>query len=418
MSPDPEPPQRFALPTEPRQFSILPQHRVIHGVGAARALAEQVDQVGGRRVLVVTGRTLAHKTEVVSGLERALGARWAATFSECDQHVPRPAVLAGAEVAREHGVDCLVSVGGGTPIDTAKGIALALDHDIRAADQFDRHRLDYSYGEEGDEEEPPPTEAPRSLPHVAVPTTISGGEYSHGFTIKNPATGRKDVFIADGYVPDAVILDPEVTLPTPPWLWSATGIRSVDHCVEGFLSHAAHPLTSALATSALPVLMSALAATKDDPSDLGARLDAQVASWMSIFQVIPNVRFGLSHGLGHQVGGRFDIPHGVTSCIFLPRVLRFNAAVPEAAAQQAVLARTCGIAPAAADDATAAAVLADRIAALVDELELPSTLRHYDVPQEDFGLVAEDVLSDFIVETNPRRIGSADEVIELLRSAW
>lgn len=318
-----------------RTFSNLPQDRVIHGAGAVAQLRDEVVRLGAERAFIITGRTLANETSVVDEAVSSLGGLCTGVFSECRQHVPQESVFAAARAAREAEADLVVSIGGGTPMDTAKAVALLLGEGIRDGDTegLRSRRVRYEYGTGMKESEVSPEEF---LPHITVPTTISGGDYSHGFSVTDEEAGSKEIFINPVFVPRVVILDPVITTHTPDWLWLSTGYRSVDHAVESYCSANHHPLTDALALSALFRLYQHLARCKERPDDLSARLECQLAAWLSIYLVIPNVRFGLSHGLGHQVGARFGIPHGTTSCIFLPPVLEFNAVVN--ADRQSVLA--------------------------------------------------------------------------------
>ena len=397
----------------PRTFEMLPQDRVVHGTGSVALLGEQLDQLGVERALIVTGTTLATETDLVDRLRDHLGPRCAGVFSGTVQHVPARAVFGAADAARACDADGIVSFGGGTPIDTAKGAILVLAEDVRTEGDLAEHRVQYRYG---GPMHVPPVAVERVLPHVAVPTTISGGEYSHGFTVKDESTGTKHVFLGGCFVPDVVILDPAVTLATPESLWLSTGVRSVDHAVESYLSRFHHPLTDALAKPALESLLRNLPRCKRSPDDLDVRHELQLASWLSIFQVIPNVRFGLSHALGHQIGGRFDIPHGVTSCILLPHVLAFNATVN--ADRQAELARAVGVAAPDADPKEGADALQQAVRDLVTELGLPSRIRDFGVDRADLAPVATVVMGDLIVETNPRCIESEAEVLEILELAW
>jgi alcohol dehydrogenase len=262
----------------------------------------------------------------------------------------------------------------------------------------------------------PPIHTENVLPHIAIPTTTSGGEYTAGFAIKNEISGAKEIFNYPVFVPRVVILDPELTLETPEQLWLSTGIKAVDHAIESFCSKNHHPITDALAKSALGQLFQYLPRTKRYPKDLKTRLNCQIAAWMSILQVVPNVRFGLSHAIGHQVGGIFNIPHGMTSCVLLPAVLEFNRPVNEE--RQAFLAESIGVRTPSMSADKAAIALQEAVRNLISELDLPNRLRDFGVPQDQFELVAEHVFGDLTIETNPRKIENAADIIGILRNVW
>ena len=125
-------------------------------------------------------------------------------------------------------------------------------------------------------------------------------------------------------MPQAVILDPAVTIHTPEWLFLSTGIRAVDHAVETICSILPAPFSDGMALQALRLLSASLPAVKANPGDLEARLNCQLGAWMSIMGALNNVPMGASHGIGHVLGGTAHVPHGYTSCVMLPHVLRFN----------------------------------------------------------------------------------------------
>ena len=137
-----------------------------------------------------------------------------------------------------------------------------------------------------------------------------------------------------------MILDPAITVHTPEWLFLSTGIRAVDHCVEGICSNEAHPYADAQALRGLTLLARGLPRVKADPSDLQARLDCQLGSWLSMGPLASGVPMGASHGIGYVLGAVFDIPHGHTSCIMLPAVMRWNKSVN--AEKQALVAAAMG----------------------------------------------------------------------------
>src|SRR5215468_3620502 len=251
---------------------------------------------------------------------RALGNRFAGLFDRMPPHTPRRAVIEAAAAARETGADLIVTIGGGSVTDGAKAVQLCLANDIRSAGAFDRYRPvkgpDGSVG-------PPPCNPP-TVPQVTVPTTLSAGEFSAIAGVTDERHRVKELFRHPEIIPCAVVMDPAVTVHTPEWLWLSTGIRAVDHCVEGICSGEANPFADAQALHGLALLTRALPRVKADPSDMEARLDCQVGSWLSMAPLVAGVPMGASHGIGYVLGAVFDIPHGHTSCIMLPSVMRWN----------------------------------------------------------------------------------------------
>jgi len=359
------------------QYLSLPLEKVIYGAGSFSALPDEVRRLGGRQALVLTGQSLATRTAHVAQAEALLGELHAATFAGIRQHAPESGIAAALELARSARADLLVSLGGGSPIDSAKALA---------------HRL----VEEGGP----------LLPHIAIPTTLSAAEFSHvaGYTDerRKAKTGFRDLRVT----PRVVILDPVLTLETPQWLWLSSGIRSLDHAVETLYSPGFHPLSETLALQAIRDLFACLPRIREDPADLEARLRCQLAAWMSFFAPL-SVPMGLSHRIGRSLGASYDIPHGYTSCIILPHVMRYQARAhaPELARMAQALELPSGGAP--PGEATLEA--AGAVAGLVRRLGLVNRLRDVGVPREDFEKIAAEVGEAF---------APAGAVIEILQQAW
>jgi maleylacetate reductase len=392
-------------------FTFLPIADVHYGSGCITGLDAALAAQGIRRALLVTGNTLATRTDLVERVCHAAGGRIAGVFHDTIQHVHRQSVLRAAEHARALQADGLVSFGGGTPNDTAKAVLLALAQDIRSADGFDAARVKFEYPSKV--EVPPITGT--TLPMIAVSSTLSGGEFTHFAGITDEVRKVKDLYIDKQLAARAVFLDADLTLATPPWLWLSTGMRAVDHCIEALASSTAHPFTDALASHALALLNRYLRECKRDPADLDARTQAQVAAWMSVCG-LANVNLGLSHGIGHQLGARNNVPHGVTSCVMMVPTMAFNQS--HVGTRQRWIAEAMGIDTLSMTDDAASAAARDAVGTLVRDLDLPHRLRDVGVAREDFAALAKDALEDLIVATNPRPVRSHAEIVALLESAY
>ncbi|MGR9092527.1 MAG: iron-containing alcohol dehydrogenase, partial [Gammaproteobacteria bacterium] len=392
-------------------FTFLPIEDVHYGPGALTRLEATLESSGIERALLITGTTLATKTNLVDRVLAAAGRRVAAVFHETTQHVHRGSVVRAIEAARACNADAVVSFGGGSPNDTGKAVILGLAEGVREAGDFDRHRVRFEY--------PATVEVPpvsgEALPMVAISTTLSGGEFTHFAGITDSERQVKDLYIDKKLAARAVFLDPELTLDTPDALWLATGMRSVDHCIEALCSINAHPFTDALASEALAMLNRYLRECKADPTDLVARTHAQIAAWMSVCG-LANVNLGLSHGIGHQLGARNDVPHGVTSCVMMPATMEFNRC--HVGTRQAWIATAMGRDVRGLDADDAAAAGRDAVRALIADLELPHRLRDVGVAIDDFPAIAKDALEDLVVATNPRPVDGVEDVIGVLHAAW
>ncbi len=277
---------------------------VVYGRGGLGRLAELCEQRGVRRAFLLTARSLLG-SEVTRSVQERLGGRLVGVACGARQHVPADGLDALIASVAEARPDLLVTLGGGSVIDSGKAVAAALATGCRTGRELLEYRAVFRYPDEVSQRPYPPT----FIPHWAVPTTLSAAEYDgiFGYT----AEGVKHLSIAPGLAPQVVVLDPVVTLPTPRELWTSTGVRAVDHCVEAYLSRSPTPITDAAALHGLEMLFEFLPRCADDPNDLEARLQCQLAGWLSMLGV-SNVVLGLSHGIGHQLGGRCDVPHGVT----------------------------------------------------------------------------------------------------------
>jgi alcohol dehydrogenase class IV len=394
-----------------RTFQLLPMDKVTSGAGCIAQLGATLAAYDIRRALVITGTTLAKQTGLLDRVVHAADGRIAGVFHETRQHVPRAAVLAAAAHARAIGADAIISFGGGSPNDTAKAVLFALADDVRDDAGFEAKRIKFAY--------PTTVEVPSidgaCLPLIAIPTTLSASEYTDFVGVTDETRHIKDLYLDPKLTAKAVLLDPELTLATPPWLWLSSGMRAVDHCIEALCSTTAHPFTDALAAHALRMLARFLRQTRADPDNLVAREQAQIASWMSVCG-LANVTLGLSHGIGHQLGARCNVPHGHTSCVMLPATMRFNAR--HTALRQAWVAELMGIDTAGMRVEQAAAAAADAVLQLVRDLDQPATLREVGVGPEAFDAIAEDALQDLIVASNPRPVTAPSDVVALLESAY
>ena len=246
-------------------------------------------------------------------------------------------------------------------------------------------------------------------------TTLSAGEFTHFIGITDEVRMVKDLYLDKKLAGKAVFLDPELTLETPMWLWLSTGMRSVDHCVEAICSTTAHPFTDALAIRSLSMLNRYLRECMNDPTDLVARTQAHIAAWMSVCG-LANVTLGLSHGIGHQLGARNDVPHGHTSCVMLEPTMAFNR--EHVGDRQVWIAEAMGVDVGTMSVEEASEAAREAILVLVRDLEQPHRLRDVGVEPPDFPAIAKDALEDIIVATNPRPVSSTDEVVELLQTAY
>ena len=282
---------------------------VSFGVPLEEAVAEEAERLGASRIFLMVSGTLNRETGEIEKLRRALGNKVAGQFDRMAPHTPRRDVIAATEAARAADADLIVTFGGGSLTDGAKAVRMCLANDIRTAEEMDALH--------------DPAVGP-AIPQISIPTTLSAGEFSAIAGVTDERVKLKELFRHPDAIPSAVILDPAPTVHTPEWLFLSTGVRAVDHCVEGVCSGEAHAYGDAQALRGLALLTQGLARVKADPADIEARLDCQLGSWLSMAPLASGVPMGASHGIGYVLGAVFDTPHGHTSCIMLPFVMRWN----------------------------------------------------------------------------------------------
>jgi alcohol dehydrogenase class IV len=393
------------------QFTLLPLDDVFYGPGSISNLAQILQANGVERALLITGTTLATQTPLVERVIAAADGRIAGVFHETVMHVHSGSVIRATNAAREIAADGIVTFGGGTPNDTGKAVLLSLANDVQEPADLAAARVQFEYPNVLDV----PQIRGRCVPLVAISTTLSGGECTHFVGITDEERKVKDLYIDKQLTAKAIILDAELTLDTPEWLWLSSGLRSVDHCVEAISSNTAHPFTDALAAHSLTMLNTYLRRCKADPSDLTARTYAHVAAWMSVCG-LANVTLGLSHGIGHQLGARCNVPHGVTSAVMMNAVMTWNK--DHVNDKQAWIAHLMGVDTRDMNPEAAGGAGRDAVLQLITDLEQPHRLRDVGVTKEDFPELASDALNDMIVATNPRPVMSTKDVIEVLELAY
>ena len=367
---------------------------VVFGHPAAGAVVAQMDRLDVNRAFLMVSGTLNRATDEIDKIRVVLGARCVGTFDAMPPHTPRHAVIAAAEQARAANADLVVTVGGGSITDGAKAVQLCLANDISTVEGIDAIRARKGVA-------PPMT--PPQVRQISVPTTIAGGEFSAIAGVTDERSKVKELLRHDLVMPRAAILDPAITVHTPEWLFLSTGIRAVDHCVEGLCSREAHPYADAQAQKGLAMLAQALPRVKADPKDLDARMDCQIGTWLSMGPLSQGIPMGASHGIGYVLGAVYDVPHGYTSCVMLPAVMRWNSR--DNAERQALVSAAMG------HPGEEAAEVLD---AFIRGLGMPRSLQDVRIGPEHFDRIAAQAMGTPWIPRNPRRIDDPAQVREIL----
>lgn len=379
------------------------QERVIYGKPAADALAEEIGRAGTRKVFVTTTRSITNGP-LVARVIQSLGAKFAGKFDAISAHSPREGVLAGAEALRASKADLVVAVGGGSVIDATKVMLLAVWRGARDVDALSA--LAGVRGSASNEASAWSAD-PQTLRMIAVPTTLSAAEFFPSAGVTDVQRHVKQMYFHPLFVPKAVILDPAATLETPMELLLSTGMRAVDHAVEGWCSVKSAPMADATNREAMKLLCLSLMNIKNDGENLEPRAMAQQGMWLTRIASMAGLPNGASHGIGYLLGGGYGVPHGITSCITLPPVMEWNASVN--AARQAEVATAFGGA-----GEPAGKVLRRFVAGL----GLPTQLRSTGLARDVLPAIAASWDGTGPIATNPRKLRGKEDLLEILEAAW
>jgi alcohol dehydrogenase len=389
------------------ELVISPTPRAHFGVGAVSRLPGIVRGTGGT-VVVVTDAALA-ATPVVASVTGVLDAAGVpvTVFGEVHPNPTTGDLAAGADaVARAAGPAemtgsagaagaagagriTLVAVGGGSPIDAAKGIALAAVNPQRGRD------LDYR----GEFASP-------ALPIIAVPTTAGTGAETNAFGVVTDPQSRRKFYVGHAStLPAAAVLDPGLTVGLPPAGTAATGMDALTHALESYLSVRANPWSDGIALQAIRMIAAHLPRAHADGQDLEARSQMLLAAHMAGIGMA-TTGLGLCHAVGHAIGGRFDVAHGVALTVALPEVLRFSAGVR--AERLADVAAALGVADAGRSSARNAEAAIEAVAGLAGRVGMTQRLADLGITGADFDQIAADALDDEVLANAPRQPTAAD----------
>lgn len=353
------------------------------GSGALEDLGKEIHRLGFEKALIVTDGPLVKigMVEKVTQILEPLGVQHA-VFSGTQPNPTVSNVKDGLALLERENCDFVVSLGGGSPHDCAKAIALVAANG----------------GEIGDYEGVDKSERP-ALPLIAVNTTAGTASEMTMFCIITDEKRQIKMAIVDKHTtPLIAVNDPDLMMAMPKSLTAATGMDALTHAIEAYVSNSATPITDACALQAIALIRDYLPRAYDDGNDAEARDRMAYAEFLA-GMAFNNAGLGYVHAMAHQLGGFYDLPHGVCNAVLLPHVERFNAKV--CAARLSDVARTLGkrvngLGPEAGADAAIRA-----IEELARRVGIPSGLRELGVKPEDFDVLAENALKDACGATNP-----------------
>ena len=372
------------------------------GGGAFAEASTLLSSLGCKRPLLVTDPYM-----MKSGLAESLSAQIRAAGLPCSifsETLPDPTsavVEQGADLFVAGNHDSLVSLGGGSPIDTAKAVGMLVSNGGRVRDYKAPNG--------------PKLAGPM---HLAIPTTAGTGSEVTRFTvITDVETEEKMLIAGDTLMPTAAVIDFELTLTMPARLTADTGIDSLTHAIEAYVSRRANPFADTFALAAMKTIWRELPTSFHQPENRSAR-EAMMLAATQAGIAFSNASVALVHGMSRPLGVHFHVPHGLSNAMLLPAVTAFSASA--APARYAVCARTMGVAAEDSTDEQAVQALLEALFARNRELQVPSPQR-FGIPQERYVAVISTMTAQALASGSPQnnpRIPSADEIDAIYREAW
>ena len=385
----------------PEYFEFQDRTKIVFGVDSIDEVGKEVKKLDGTRVLIVTGST-AQRLGNIDRITKAMkeqGIEVAGIFDGIPENSETEIVEKGRNAAVEAGADMIVSIGGGSILDTAKGINVLLSEGGNLMEDYQGANL-----------------ITRPLkPLIAIPTTAgSGSEVTFAAVILNEAEHMKIAFMSPFLAPNTAILDPKLTVSMPPRLTASTGMDALTHAIEAVHSTSRAPISTALALSAVRMIVENLSEATKNGTNLEARSNMLIGSTIAGL-AFSNAMVGVVHALAHAAGGVSHVPHGIGNSIFLPYGMEYN--LEYCPAEYADVAKAMGVDTAGLSQIDAARKAIDAIWQLTKDLGLPQRLRDVGVREDDLDTIADFTLMDGTIVTNPREV-DPDEIAKVVKKAY
>lgn len=369
------------------------------------SIGTEMDKVGGTKALIVTDEGVEKAglvQKVIDGMESG-GGKIVGVFNEVPPNSEVKVVEACYKKAQELKADALISVGGGSSIDTAKATTILM---VEGGELLDHRSAVY---------------VPRGPlpPHVSVPTTAgTGSEATFAAVILDREQQLKLIFQGPELAPTAAMLDPVMTVAMPPLLTASTGLDALTHCIEALHSEMHEPICDGLAVHGIKLIAKYLPIASKNGDDIEARTYMLIAANMGGV-AFANAFVGIIHAMSNSVGGRFGVPHGVANAILLPYGMEFNLVfLPEVVAPEyRMVAEAFGIDVTKDDDVTASKKAIEFIKDFTVELGLPQKLSEVGVPVDGLECVSEDAMLEGSMSNNPGE-PELEQVIDLFKHAY
>ena len=370
--------------------TLLQPPRIVIGNGCAPQCAEFLAQRGVKRVLLVSSTPVL---PTLTGVLEALTQVGVAVVRSLtiDREPTRQVFEQVLAVARKENIEAVLGIGGGSAIDVAKLVAALTHGKQNVSEVFGINLL-----------------ASRALPLICLPTTAgTGAEVSPNAILLDEADELKKGVVSPHLVPDAVFIDPRLTLTVPPAVTAATGLDALTHCIEAYANKFAHPVVDVYALQGIRLIAANLERAVREGQNLAARSALALGSFYGGLCLGP-VNTGAVHALSYPLGGRFHIAHGVANSLLLPHVIRFNA--PAAGERYAEVALALGVQPGAKAAATAERGV-EFLAQLSRDCGVPQTLSELKIPRDAIPSLAQAALQvQRLLKNNLRPVTEPDAV--------
>jgi aldehyde dehydrogenase (NAD+) len=378
-------------------FNYFAPTKVIFGTGSISELPMEVGLLGGKAFLVTDQGLM--ETGLVDEVRKKMGGILAGVYADVPQDSGMEVVDRGAERALAAGADVIVSLGGGSVIDTAKGMCIVMKEGGSLKEFQGMQML-----------------TRLQTPHVVVPTTAgTGSEVTSGAVVMDKEQGQKIIIFEYFNTPRVAVLDPCMTADLPPNLTASTGMDALTHAVESYVSTQRNPISDAAALHAIRLIAGHLPLAVANGSDLAARGQMQIAALLAGW-AFSNAMVGLVHAMAHSLGAVAGTPHGLANAMLLPHVMRHNC--DEVQAFGADIAAAMGVPTAGMDPRQAAEAAVRAIEELIAKIGLPRRLRDIGIERNVLEECAQLSLADGSIVYNPKMVMDSDEVLGVYMNAY
>ena len=368
------------------------------GPGARKELPEVLTRMGVKKALVTSDKGLIKvgTTKMVTDVLDEMGFPYD-IYSEIKPNPTVTNVKQGVEAFKASGADCIIAIGGGSSMDTAKGIGIVANNP--------------EFGDIVSLEGCAPTKN-KSVPIIALPTTAgTGAEVTINYVIIDEERQAKMVCVDPNDIPAVAIVDPELMYSLPKGLTAATGMDALTHAIEGYITKGAWIMSDMYELQAIKMIAENLPIAVEEPTNPVGREGMALAQYIAA-QAFSNVGLGLVHGMAHPMGSLHDIPHGVANALLLPTIMEFN--MPTRIEKYGIIAQHMGVDTTGMTPEKAAQAAVDAVRALSIRVGIPQHLSEIGITEADIPALAAQAITDVCTPGNPRDVTEA-EIIELYK---